>query len=576
MSNFKSNAMKWPVTTLQSNDRKPAGQAERVPPPREKKRESGGSLSRKIKSPTVRAKKRAPSLQVLRDSEARYRRLFLTAKDGILILDAKTGLIIDVNPFLMTLLDYSKKEFLGKALWDIGLFQDIEASKTAYRELKSKHYVRYDDLPLKTRDGRAINVEFVSNVYGVNKKQVIQCNIRDITKRKYAERSEQQLLQSQKMETLGQLAGGIAHDFNNLLGVILGYCEIMEGRKDLPEPACKMINEIHSAGTSAKELTRHLLAFSRRQVSQPVFLDLNETITRLSTMLGRMIGDDVELVSRLGSGLGTIRADPIQIEQVLMNLAVNARDAMPTGGKITIETSNIEVDGCCGQWRPAGDSGACVMVAMSDTGVGMDKETQSRVFDPFFSTKAIGQGTGLGLSTVFGIVKQSAGSINVYSEPGHGSTFKVYFPRCEAAPSVTKKRKEAPLRGGTETLLLVDDATPLRGLTRQLLTDCGYKVLDSGDAEEALRVARKLKGALPLLITDVVMPGLSGPALAERLAAERPETRVLFTSGYADNMLTKHGATGSDYSFLEKPFTRDELVRKVREILDSPLRQRAG
>jgi two-component system cell cycle sensor histidine kinase/response regulator CckA len=510
--------------------------------------------------------------QALKESEARYRRLFLTAQDGILILNCDTGLIIDVNPFLMTLLDYSRKEFVGKALWEIGLFKDIEASKAAYRELKSKKYVRYDDLPLKTRDGRSISVEFVSNVYGVNGQRIVQCNIRDITKRKYAERSEQQLRQSQKMETVGQLAGGIAHDFNNLLGVILGYCEILEKEPELAAGTHRMIAEIKNAGTSAKELTRQLLAFSRRQVSQPVFLDLNATVQRFKTMLSRLIGDDVELVSVLRKDVGTVRADPIQIEQVLMNLAVNARDAMPEGGRITIETSNIEIDETYARQHPSAKPGSFVMLSVSDSGTGMDKETLSHIFEPFFSTKGVGKGTGLGLSTVFGIVKQSGGSIDVYSEPGQGTTFKIYFPRCDEASFIAQPEKAVLLRGGLETILLVDDAAPLRGLTRLLLEGCGYTVLDTGDPAEALTMAKQHTGPLPLMITDVVMPGLSGAVLAERLAEARPETRVLFTSGYANDAVVKyHGTLRPDCAFLEKPFTRDDLVRKVRELLDSPV-----
>jgi two-component system cell cycle sensor histidine kinase/response regulator CckA len=515
--------------------------------------------------------KRTRSGEALRDSEARYRRLFATAQDGILILDAKTGLITDVNPFLVKLLDYSRGEFLGKALWDIGLFKDIEASKAAFRELQAKQYVRYEDLPLKTRGGRSINVEFVSNVYRVNGKKVIQCNIRDITKRKSAEQSEEQLRQTQKMEAVGQLAGGVAHDFNNLLGVILGYCEILEERLDLAEPTRRMIVEIHNSGKCAKDLTRHLLAFSRRQVLQPVFLDLNAIVNRIDTMLSRLIGDDVELVGVLGRDLGTIKADPSQIEQVLMNLAVNARDAMPQGGRITIETANVEIDETYARQHLSTKPGPYVMLTVKDTGIGMDKETQSHIFEPFFSTKVSGKGTGLGLSTVFGIVKQSAGTICVYSEPGHGTTFKIYFPRCEETPVAIQPEKALPLRGGSETILLVEDAAPLRGLTRRLLEDCGYTVLDSGDPAEAIRIAGQHKGPLPLMITDVVMPGFSGPVLAERLAAARPETRVLYTSGYADDAVVQHGVFGPDCAFLEKPFTRDALVRKVRELLDSPI-----
>jgi two-component system, cell cycle sensor histidine kinase and response regulator CckA len=518
----------------------------------------------------INIKKRLLSERALRDSETRYRRLFETAQDGILILDAKTGSITDANPFLVELLEYSRAELLGMALWDIGLFKDVEASKNAFRELQAKQYIRYEDLPLKTRGGRCINVEFVSNVYGVNSRKVIQCNIRDITRRKEAEQLDQRLRQGQKMEAVGQLAGGVAHDFNNLLGVILGYCEILEEQPDLTQPSRKMIGEIQNAGISAKNLTQRLLAFSRRQVLQPVFLNLNESVVRMDTMLGRLIGDHIELKSVLRGDLGTIKADPSQLDQVLMNLAINARDAMPKGGKITIETANIEIDETYAKQHPSTKPGRFVMLTVTDTGSGMDLETQSHIFEPFFSTKGPGQGTGLGLSTVFGIVRQSGGTIAVYSELGMGTTFKIHFPRRDEAPVVMQQEKAKALRGGTETILLVDDATPLRGLTRLLLEGCGYTVLDSGDPGEALRIAGEHKGSLPLMITDVVMPGFSGSVLAERLAAVRPETKVLYTSGYIDDAMVQLRVPGQDYAFLEKPFTRDALVRKVRELLDSP------
>jgi PAS domain S-box-containing protein len=518
-------------------------------------------------------RKRTPSVRVLRDSEARYRRLFETAQDGILLLDAKTGLITDVNPFLMQRLDYSREEILGKALWEIGLFRDIEASKSAFLELKSKSYIRYEDLPLKTKSGLLISVEFVSNVYKVNRKNVIQCNIRDITARRRAERSEQLIRQAQKMETIGQLTGGIAHDFNNHLAVILGYCELLEDQKNLSGPDRKMVMDIHSAGTSAKDLVRHLLTFSRLQMLHPVSLDLNATVKRLHSMLSRLIGDEVQLVSVPGSNLGTIQADPIQVEQVLMNLTINSRDAMPQGGRITIETSNVEIpqEESNETWvrhNATAKLGPCVMLAVSDTGIGMDKDTQARVFEPFFTTKEADKGTGLGLSTVFGIVKQSAGAICVCSEPGHGTTFRIYFPRCEAATAVSQRAKDASPLGGSETILLVDDADTLRALTRQLLEGCGYTVLDTGQPSEALRIAEQHPGPLHLMITDVMMPGLCGPGLAERLAAIRPETRVLYTSGCSADAVFKPGLPASDHAFLEKPFTRDDLVRKVRGVLD--------
>jgi two-component system, cell cycle sensor histidine kinase and response regulator CckA len=465
-------------------------------------------------------------------------------------------------------LDYSREEFLGKALWDIGLFRDVEASKEAFKELQAKQYVRYEDLPLKTRAGQSINVEFVSNVYGINGAQVIQCNIRDITKRKHAEQSEQRILQAQKMEAVGQLAGGLAHDFNNLLGVILGYCELLSDREDLAESARQMIGKISTAGLSAKNLTHGLLAFSRRQVVQPVVMDLNKAVAHIHLMLERLLGDDIELDNVLSNDLGTITADPNHIEQVLMNLAINARDAMPTGGTITFETANVEIDEAYAQQHVPMKPGRYVMLSVRDTGTGMDLETQAQIFDPFFTTKDLGKGTGLGLSTVFGIAKQSGGSIGVYSEPGKGTAFKLHFPRCDEAPMIVEPIKPKQLRGGTETILLVDDATPLRMLTKSILEQYGYTVLDSGEPAEALRIAGAHKGPLPLMITDVVMPGFTGRVLAERLAVDRPETKVLFTSGYADHETAKQGVLGADSAFLEKPFTRNNLIRKVRELLD--------
>jgi PAS domain S-box-containing protein len=504
----------------------------------------------------------------LKDSEARYRRLFETAQDGILILNAEKGAIIDVNPFLVDLLHYTREEFLGKELWEIGLFKDIEASKSAFRELQDKKYVRYEDLPLKTKAGESINVEFVSNVYSVNGKRVMQCNIRDITKRKHAEKSQHQLQQSQKMEAVGQLAGGVAHDFNNLLGVILGYCEILEKQTDLSNSARKMVVVIHNAGSSAKDLTRHLLAFSRHQVLQPIFLDLNLEVSVIEPMLNRLIGDDIELVSALSDSLGTIKADPNQIAQVLMNLVVNARDAMVAGGKIIIGTANQEVDHAYTLDHPSTRTGSFVVLSVTDTGCGMDEETQSRIFEPFYTTKGEGKGTGLGLSTVFGIVKQSGGFISVSSAPTFGAVFKIYLPRVENTAIALPTSKEEVVRGGTETILLVDDSGPLRELTRLLLEGCGYTVLDSGDPAEALRMATNHPGVLSLMITDVRMPGLSGPSLAGQLALTRPGTKILYMSGSIDDADLANNMAQKAYGFIEKPFTRDDFMRKIRETLD--------
>jgi len=503
------------------------------------------------------------------DYEARYRRLFEAAKDGILILDVNTGAITDVNQSLADLLEYSRAELLGKSLWDIGLQGNVEASKGEFQELRDKRYVRYEHLPLVTKSGLTVSVEVVSNVCRVKRGEVIQCNIRDIRQRKDAELREQRLRQAQKMEAVGQLAGGLAHDFNNLLGVILGYCEILEGHQELMEPVRNMVVEIHNAGRSARNLTQRLLAFSRRQVLEPAVMDLNETVHRMEKMLNRLIGDDVQLVSVLAPDLGRIKADPNQVEQMLMNLSINARDAMPDGGRIIIKTGNVEIDEAYAEQHPSIEPGRYVLLTVSDTGVGMDAEIQSHIFEPFFSTKSQGQGTGLGLSTVFGVVKQSGGAISVYSEPGEGATFKIHLPRCDEVQVRPQPTVSAPWKGGRETILLVDDSTPLRKLARRILEDSGYTVLDSGDPTEALRIAAEHEGPLPLMITDVVMPGFSGSVLAERVAEVRPETKVLYASGYNDDSIAHAQVRGQASAFLDKPFTRENLLKKVRDLLDS-------
>jgi len=507
--------------------------------------------------------------EALIESELRYRRLFDTAQDGILIVDFATSLITDVNPFLLELLSYEREEVVGKPLWDFGLFKDRELSKDAFHTLKEKNYVRYEDLPLETKDGRAIAVEFVSNVYGEGDRKVIQCNIHDITKRKHAEQNAQQILQSRQLEAIGQLAGGVAHDFNNLLQIILGYGEMLVDSPNLNQAERRILAKMNEAGTSAKNLTHRLLAFSRRKILEPVFMDLNEAVTAANAMLAGLIGDDIALKMVLSPTLGTVKADPNQIEQVLMNLALNARDAMPKGGKITFETANVTIDETYAQQHLFIKPGRYVLLSVSDTGTGMDKAIQSRVFEPFFTTKPAGKGTGLGLSTVFGIVKQSGGAIGIYSEPGHGTTFKIHLPLCEEAVEVEQQSKPIPLLGGNEVIFVVEDTDLLRELTRLLLEGAGYQVLDSGVPEEALRMARNYVGALPLLITDVVMPGMSGIELAEEFAKIRPETKILYTSGYADDAIARHGGLATGAAFLEKPFTRDALIRKVQKILDS-------
>ncbi len=384
-------------------------------------------------------------------------------------------------------------------------------------------------------------------------------------------RLEHQLVQAQKMEAVGRLAGGIAHDFNNQLTVVLGRSEMLLERLPPEDPRRRPAQLIRETAERAAGLTRQLLAFSRKQVLEPKVLDLNQVVGGMEKMLRRLIGEDVELTLAPGAGLGAVSADPGQLEQVVMNLAVNARDAMPQGGRLLLRTANAELDTTACRRHADAAPGRYVMLEVTDTGVGMDAATQARIFEPFFTTKEAGKGTGLGLATVFGIVKQSNGHIWVYSEPGHGTTFKVLLPRIEGeadgAPAET-----AAARRGSETILLAEDEPELRALVAEHLEARGYTVLAAATPEEALGLARAHAGPIHLLLTDVVMPGLSGRALSEQFRAERPEARVLYMSGYTDEIIGHHGLLEAGTALLQKPFTGNALALKVREVLDAPER----
>jgi len=381
---------------------------------------------------------------------------------------------------------------------------------------------------------------------------------------------EEQLRQSQKIDAIGQLAGGVAHDFNNLLTVISGYAELSLRRLPAEDPVRRNLEEISKAGNRAAGLTRQLLAFSRRQMLQAKVLDLNSVVREMDKMLQRLIGEDVELVTILRSGVGQIKADPGQIEQVLLNLVVNARDALPKGGKITIETCNTVLDETYARKHVSVQPGSYVVLIVSDNGVGMDAKTQERVFDPFFTTKEIGKGTGLGLSTVYGIVKQSEGSVWVYSEVGRGTTFKIYLPRVDNGAEDEKLASVASIvPGGSETILLVEDEDLVRDLSIAILEEAGYKVISAADGDEGLRLCQQFEGRIDLMITDVVMPRMSGRELAEYLKVLRPETEVLYMSGYTDDAIVRHGILEDDMPFIQKPFLPDALALKVRELLEA-------
>src|SRR3989454_2815827 len=379
---------------------------------------------------------------------------------------------------------------------------------------------------------------------------------------------EQQLRQAQKMEAIGQLTGGIAHDFNNMLTVILGYSELLLKSLPTDAPLRDDVEQVKEAGERASLLTKQLLAFSRKQVLQPKVLDLNTVLTNMDRMLQRLIGEDIALVAVPAPGLWHVYADPSQIEQVMMNLAVNARDAMPNGGKLTIETANVQLDDAYAHQHGPVQPGSYVMLAVSDTGCGMDRETQARIFEPFFTTKEPGKGTGLGLSTVYGIVKQSGGYVWVYSEVGRGTAFKIYLPRGEGAVE-TVEPGVAPARTvrGSEMILLVEDDRAVRVLARSTLQAHGYTVLEAHHGKHALQVYEQHAGPIHLLVTDVVMPEMSGRELADRLKPSRPNMKVLFMSGYTDKAIVHHGELDPGAAFLQKPFTPDALARKVREVL---------
>ena len=389
----------------------------------------------------------------------------------------------------------------------------------------------------------------------------------DVTERK---RLEEQLRQAQKMEAVGRLAGGVAHDFNNVLTAIFGYAELVAEEFPKDSPARQDIEEIRKASHRAAALTRQLLAFSRQQVLEPIVLCLNDLVEDVDKMLQRLIGEDVALSLTLAPGLGNARVDPGQFHQVLMNLVVNARDAMPTGGKLLIETANADLTEQYAEVHQPVSPGRYVMLAVSDTGIGMDRETKAKIFEPFFTTKEKGRGTGLGLSTVYGIVKQSGGYIWVYSEPGRGTTFKIYLPQVDAPAKPLAPPAEARGVAGTETILLAEDDEILRPLAKGLLEKLGYRVLDAESAEQALALARHHAGVIHLLVADVVMPGASGRELARRLAESRPDTRVLYMSGYTDDAIVQHGMLEPGLHFLQKPFTPAALARKLREVLDAP------
>ncbi|OGJ91381.1 MAG: hypothetical protein A2268_07955 [Candidatus Raymondbacteria bacterium RifOxyA12_full_50_37] len=625
-------------------------------------------------------------------SEVRYRRLFESAKDGILILDADTGVIVDVNPFLIEILGYSKEYFLGKTVWELGFLKDIIANQDNFLKLQQQEYIRYEHLPLKTADGRCVDVEFVSNVYLVDNKKVIQCNIRDITARRRAEiererlaaaiaqagemvvitdstaaiqyvnpaferitgytreeavgqnprilRSgmqdnvfyrklweaisngrtwegrfvnkkkngdhyteeanispvrdaignivsyvavkrditkeismESQLRQSQKMEAIGQLAGGVAHDINNVLTAIHGYSSLALGRLKEDSPLKHDLEQIALNANRAADIIRQLLLFSRKQPMEFRAFDLNKTVTSLLKMLERIIGEDVRVKTELPQDLKPVSGDAGTIEQVIMNLAVNARDAMPSGGTITISTANenVGVEYC--HTHTFARTGLFVCMAIADTGTGIVPQNLEHIFEPFFTTKKDGKGTGLGLSVVYGIVKQHNGWITVDSQEGKGTAFKVYFPASgeniepRRVPDKAKRAKE--LKGRGELVLVIEDQTDVRELAVQVLETSGYMVITAGSVADARKIYTEKANVIKAVISDIVLPDGTGIAFAEEcIHATQLAPAVLFTSGYTDDRSHYDIIHKKGYRFLPKPYTVENLLVALREMLE--------
>ena len=502
----------------------------------------------------------------LRRSEERYRLLFDSGPHPMWVYDIETLRFITVNDAAVRHYGYSRAEFLEMTVEQIRPPEDVPALRQHLAAVRAGHLDQAGVWRHRKKDGTLIDVDIVRYTLQFEGKAAALVLAQDVTERRLL---EQQLRQAQKMEAVGRLAGGIAHDFNNLLTAIFGYADLLA--EDLPpgSPAQADVKEIRTAATRASALTRQLLAFSRQQVLQPVVLNVNVVVGDLENMLQRVLGEDVELEAHFGADLGNTRADPGQLEQVILNLAVNARDAMPTGGKLTIETANVALDEHYAQTHRPVVPGRYVMVAVSDTGIGMDAATQARMFEPFFTTKEKSKGTGLGLATAYGIVKQSGGYIWVYSEVGRGATFKIYLPRVDAPADVVAAPPELGTVAGTETVLLAEDDPLLLPLARDVLKRLGYTVLEARTPAGAVTAAQAHNGVIHLLISDVVMPGESGLQLARRLLEVRPNLRVLYMSGYSDEAVVRHGLLDPGTTFLQKPFTPAALARKVRELLDA-------
>jgi PAS domain S-box-containing protein len=505
--------------------------------------------------------------EALRRSEVGFRSVVEDAPYGI-YRASMTGLFLQVNPALQKMLDYESAEELLKSVPTSDIFQNNPEFQRLTQLLMRTEEIKDVEMEWKRRDGTPITVRCsgrrINDETGVP--AYLEVFAEDVTEKRVLEK---QLRMAQKMEAIGRLSGGIAHDFNNLLGVIIGYSRVLKKALGADSVLCEHAQEIEKAGQRAASLTKQLLAFSRQQVMTPAVLNLNTLASEMEQMLPRLLGEDIEVSLVLDPDLGNVRADQSQIEQVIMNLAVNARDAMPMGGKLKIETANVELDRTYTRNHPGSMIGKYVLLAVTDNGTGMDAATLTHIFEPFFTTKERGKGTGLGLATVYGVVKQSNGYIWVDSTPRKGSTFQIYLPLYEGQPAAEVLRADpTECLGGSESILLAEDSEPLRKLAQTILESAGFRVLSAPSGEEALEIASRDGRSFDLLLTDVVMPGMNGRVLAEQLLPQQPGMKVLYMSGYTDSFIAGHGVLDPRTHLLHKPFTEEILIRKVREVLD--------
>jgi two-component system cell cycle sensor histidine kinase/response regulator CckA len=505
--------------------------------------------------------------EALQRSEADFRSVVEDAPYGIYRANT-TGQFLQTNPALRKMLGYASAEDLEKKALQHDMFLDVADYQRLTDLLIRTQEVNDIEMEWKRKDGTAITLRSSGRCIKDDSgaPSYFEMFADDVTEKRVLER---QLRMAQKMEAIGRLSGGIAHDFNNHLGVIIGYSRVLKKALAADETLCEHALEIEKAGQRAASLTKQLLAFSRQQILSPSILSLNTLASDMETMLPRLLGEDIEFSLALDAQLGSVKADPSQIEQVIMNLAVNARDAMPAGGKLKIQTANVEFDQTYTRTHPGSNPGKYVLLAVTDTGTGMDARTLTHIFEPFFTTKELGKGTGLGLATVYGIVKQSNGYIWVDSALGRGTTFEIFLPRHFGTAAVEELKVDSTeMLRGSEMILLVEDAQPLRKLAQTFLESAGFRVLSAGQGDEALQLARNSGVKFDLLLTDVVMPGMNGRVLSEHLLQLQPGIRVLYMSGYTDSFIAGHGVLDPGTHLLHKPFTEEVLIRKVREVLD--------